>query len=140
LRYWDASALMPLFIDEAKSAFSRELFKADREILTWEMSWVELISVVERRAREGSLRLEQRVEVLTKVHRFFEGVALVNDLEAVRVQSFSLLARYALRAADAQQLAAASVAANGKPNALAFVCFDAKLADAASREGFQVIV
>jgi hypothetical protein len=45
-----------------------------------------------------------------------------------------------LRAADALQLAAAIEAAEGRPRGLGFVTLDLRLADAARREGFRVIV
>jgi predicted nucleic acid-binding protein len=43
-----------------------------------------------------------------------------------------------LRAADAFQLAAARIAADGEPAALPFVTLDERLTLAASREGFPV--
>ena len=50
-----------------------------------------------------------------------------------------VLRTHALRAADAFQLAAAIVAADGEPRSLTFVTLDARLALAAGREGFPVI-
>ena len=44
-----------------------------------------------------------------------------------------------LRAADAFQLAAARVAADGQPGTLPLVTLDERLALAASREGFRVL-
>ena len=42
-------------------------------------------------------------------------------------------------AADVLQLAAAIIAAEGRPSTLGFVCFDERLANAARKEGFEVI-
>ena len=44
-----------------------------------------------------------------------------------------------LRAADSLQLAAAIAAADGDPAGVGFVCFDTRLAGAASREGFAIL-
>jgi uncharacterized protein len=44
-----------------------------------------------------------------------------------------------LRAADALQLAAAFVAAEGRPSSLQLVTLDERLADAASKEGFILV-
>lgn len=69
----------------------------------------------------------------------FQGIFQVSDLVRVHNGCFSLLARYPLRPADAQQLSAALIVADGEPQAMDFVCFDERLADAASREGFIVL-
>jgi hypothetical protein len=50
-----------------------------------------------------------------------------------------MLARHPLRAADACQLAAAWVAAEGQPETLPVVTLDGRLAAAAEREGFPVL-
>ncbi|MGB3551121.1 MAG: hypothetical protein WA993_10545 [Candidatus Binatus sp.] len=46
---------------------------------------------------------------------------------------------HSLRAADALQLGAALVAADGDPQSLELVTLDRRLADAARREGFPVL-
>lgn len=46
---------------------------------------------------------------------------------------------YALRAADALQLGAALVAADGDPQSLELVTLDRRLAEAALQEGFPVL-
>ena len=50
-----------------------------------------------------------------------------------------LLRVHPLRAADALQLAAAIVAADGDPETMAFMTLDERLALAARREGFPVV-
>ena len=44
-----------------------------------------------------------------------------------------------LRAADSFQLAAALVSAEEDPPGAGFVCFDMRLSEAASREGFAIL-
>ena len=44
-----------------------------------------------------------------------------------------------LRAADSLQLAAALASAEEDPSGVGFVCFDIRLNEAASREGFTVL-
>ncbi len=63
----------------------------------------------------------------------------VIDLEAVRVRAAAILARHALRPADAAQLGAALLVAEGGLRHIPFVSLDRRLADAASREGFEVL-
>jgi predicted nucleic acid-binding protein len=59
MRYWDASALVPLVVAESSSKHLRGLAR-DRDIVTWCLSAVEISSAIERRAREGALPAEGR--------------------------------------------------------------------------------
>jgi hypothetical protein len=58
---------------------------------------------------------------------------------ARRDEAMRLLRVHPLRSADALQLAAALAGADGEPSAREFVCLDARLADAAAREGLRVL-
>jgi len=60
--------------------------------------------------------------------------------EPVRQRAQRLLRTHPLRAADALQLAAALVWAHESPAGLEFVCLDQNLREAASREGFKVLL
>ena len=60
------------------------------------------------------------------------------DLVVERAQR--VLDLHALRAADAAQLAAALVASGERPRELPFVTLDRRLAEAAEREGFPLVV
>jgi uncharacterized protein len=51
----------------------------------------------------------------------------------------ALLGRHPLRAADAAQVAAALLIAPSDPSQLTFVCLDARLAEAAEREGLRIV-
>jgi predicted nucleic acid-binding protein len=63
----------------------------------------------------------------------------VQPLDSIRESARRLLRVHDLRAADALQLAAAIVAAEGRPPALDMVCLDDRLAKAAEREGFPIV-
>jgi predicted nucleic acid-binding protein len=58
--------------------------------------------------------------------------------ERVRELAETLTQRYAIRSADALQLAAALVWSGERPRQRPFVCFDRWLAEAAEREGLQI--
>jgi hypothetical protein len=60
--------------------------------------------------------------------------------EVVRSTAVRLLRTHPLRTGDALQLAAAILAADGDPRALPFVTLDDRLAVAADKEGFPVLV
>lgn len=92
----------------------------------------EMVSAIERRARDGAVSSSMRIGLIGKAHRMFQGIHQIEDMVRVQNGCFPLLARYPLRSADAQQLSAALILAKGEPQAMDFVCFDERLADAAS--------
>lgn len=139
MRFWDASALLPLLVREPGTELSREWLQTDPEVVLWTFTRVELASSIERRAREGSLNRTDRANVLRRAERMANDAHEVVDVAAVRTRALSLLARHALRAADAAQLAAALVVADPDPSSLTMVVLDRRLADAAAREGLGVL-
>ncbi len=139
MRYWDASALLPILIEEPGSAHARRWLEEDGDICTWGVTHVEMVSAIERRAREGRLDAKQRQAALRDAALLVSHAHEVTDLLAVRRRAVLVLARHALRAADAAQLASALLVADPDPASLPFVCFDERLADAAAREGLPVL-
>jgi predicted nucleic acid-binding protein len=135
--YFDASALVPLCVHERTSPSLREL-AARTGILTWCLSAVEVASAVERRTREGALDPQGRTQALANLALLVDAWTEVTALAAVRERACRILATHAVRAADALQLAAALVAVTDRPSAHHFVCTDARLCDAAAREGFRL--
>ena len=63
----------------------------------------------------------------------------IYDAIAARYHAERIVIDYALRTADALQLGAALVAADGDPQSLELVTLDRRLAEAARREGFPVL-
>jgi hypothetical protein len=76
---------------------------------------------------------------LARIERITRDAHEVVDLAAVRARAVPLLARHALRAADAAQLGAALLVADDEPASLSMVVLDRRLADAAEREGLSVL-
>jgi predicted nucleic acid-binding protein len=138
LRYWDASALVPLVITEPSTQQMRDLISEDSSVVTWAWTWVEVASAVERRVREGLIPRPQRRTVLDGFNSLAEACDEVTDIQAVRQRAMTLLGRHPLRAADAAQLAAALLIAPADPSQLTFVCLDSRLAEAAEGEGLRV--
>ncbi len=137
MRYWDASALVPLCVAEAGTAAARRLVRGG--IVTWSLSAVEIASAIERRAREGQLTDLERTAARGALEELAAAWTEISALTAVRERAMRLVATHALRAADAMQLGAALVAVADRPTAHEFVSADARLCSAASREGFGVI-
>jgi predicted nucleic acid-binding protein len=139
LRYWDASALLPLVIAEEGTDRARSWLREDPSIVTWAWTRVELVSAVERRVRQGELSRDQRRAVLSRFDDLAGSWDEVVDLMAVRARAIALLARHELRAADAAQLGAALLTAEQDPSGLTFICLDARLTTAAEREGLRTL-
>ena len=139
MRYWDASALVPLVVAEPHSGTVRTWLSEDDRIVTWAWTRTEIVGAIERRVREGSLSRLQRREVLRRFDAFAESWDEVADVLAVRARANALLARHPLRAADAGQLGAALLIQEQLAGALTFVCLDHRLSSAAELESLRVI-
>lgn len=136
--YWDASAIVPLCVQEVSSPSLRALAAAE-SIVTWCLSSVEVKSGIERRARDGSLTADAREKALAGLRELGEAWTEVAAIGPVRERALRLLAVHSLRAADAVQLAAALVVAEDHPAGHSFVSMDGRLRAAAEREGFAVV-
>lgn len=139
MRYWDTSALVPLFLTETGSVQVRQLSQEDKRVTTWVWTRTELVSAIERRAREGSLSQADRLNMLDWIGSVSAGWDEVSDISAVSAQANQLLARHSLRAADAGHLAAAMIVREKINDPLDFVCLDNRLSSAAKQEGFHVL-
>jgi uncharacterized protein len=137
VRYWDTSALVPLVVAEAETPSMRALLDEDHEIVTWALTSVEFASAIERRARQGELSTPQRRQAHARLRQLAEIWDEITSVEVVRRRALGVLARHELRAADAVQLGAALAIADEIGEPVAFVCLDARLADAADREGLR---
>jgi predicted nucleic acid-binding protein len=139
VRYWDASAVVPLVVEEPSSAVVREWLREDGHMVTWALTRLELASAVERRARQGVLSADSRREVLARFTKLAQHWDEVTDIVAVVRLGLPLLSRHSLRAADAAQLASALLLGEGDPASVYFVCLDQRLAETAEREGLSVV-
>jgi uncharacterized protein len=137
VRYWDTSALVPLVVAEAETPRMRTLLDEDHQIVTWALTSVEFASAIERRARQGQLDARERRQAHARLRDLAAIWDEVTSVEVVRKRALAVLARHELRAADAVQLGAALAIADETDVAIGFVCLDARLADAAEREGLQ---
>ena len=139
MRYWDASALVPLVVAEPASDRVREWLAEDGHIITWVWTCTEIVSAVERRSREGALSRMERREVLGRFDALAGDWDEVTDILAVRSRANALLARHPLRAADAGQLGAAVLVQEQSAEPLTFVCLDQRLSSAAELQGLRVL-
>ena len=139
MRFWDASAIVPLVVNDSATPGVSALFREDPGQIVWCLTGVEVHSALARRDRDGSLEKGQgdtARESLVELARSWEEVVV---LDTVRSRAIRLLRAHPLRAADALQLAAALVVSEDRPESLPFVSLDDRLNDAARKEGFSVL-
>lgn len=139
MRFWDASAIVPLLVSEPQTRRLMPLLEKDAEVLVWWGTPVECTSALARREREGALSAAGVTAALGRLRELADGWQEVLPTDPVRSTAQRLLRVHPLRAADALQLAAALVAAEHEPASLDLVCLDDRLAEAARREGFAVV-
>src|SRR5437870_1405467 len=109
VRFWDASATVPLCILEPTTAVMRTLEEQDPDLVVWWATRIEALSALARAAREGRLAGSDEQASRACFDNLFDRVTEVGPSETVRSQAVGLLPVHPLRAADALQLAAALV-------------------------------
>jgi uncharacterized protein len=140
MKYWDASGIVPLLVQQARTHDMEALLTLDPAIVTWWGTPIECLSALMRLGREGRLSAEEMHDAERRLHELRNGWDEVLPGEACRRMSERALRVHPLRAADALQLAAALVAADHDPSRLEFVCLDQRLCEAARKEGFPLAV
>ena len=138
MKFWDSSAIVPLLVNEAGSSEVEAVFRRDPVQIVWCLTAVEVSSALARRQRGRVLADETAESARASLRALAEAWEETIALDVVRSRAIRLLQSHSLGAADSLQLAAALVASDERPEGFPFVCLDARLRDAARREGFSV--
>ena len=139
MRFWDASAIVPLLVAEPSTRRLQTLAAEDSAILVWWGCEVECVSALARLEREGAFNEAAMTAALARLRQLVAGWHEVDPSDAIREAATRFLRVHPLRAADALQLAAAFLAAERRPASLELVTLDDRVAAAARKEGFAVI-
>lgn len=141
MNFWDTSALLPLYIQEKTTAVVRKIKEklSDDEFVLSVLTPVEFFSALCRMYREGKMTREVLNESFERFNLMVESSQVVSDIDAISTSALRALRVHPLRSADALQLAAALLACLGEPSLHTFVTLDSKLAEAAAKEGFNVL-
>lgn len=139
MKFWDASALIPLYIEGPQTKAVRAIAKIDGDIVTWWGSPVECYSAVARLRREGFLKPKEEDQIRHLMALLAEASTEIEPSAEIRVIAARLLLAHPLRAADSLQLAAGLVWAGTIPRGHHFVCLDDRLRSAARTEGFTLL-
>lgn len=139
MRFWDASAVIPLCLKEPLTPLMKKTSEEDESVVAWWGTPVECWSAFARLRREGILDAEAEEQA----RRLLSSLASVwTEIQAgseIRSNAARVLLLHPLRAADSLQLAAALSWARGRTAGYDFVCLDRRLREAARREGFRVL-
>jgi predicted nucleic acid-binding protein len=136
--FWDSSALVPLLVAEDRSGDLTTLVSEDKEMTMWWATPLECQSALYRRHRDAPLDQAVLASATGRLRAIVEHADTVSPTDEVRRRAARLVSVHPLRAADALQLAAALIWCEEQPHGETFVCLDARLRDAALREGFEV--
>jgi len=139
MKFWDASAILPLLVHESSTRPAQSLAAKDPAMLVWWASEVECASALARLEREGALEDSAAAEAFDRLRQLAGAWHEVEPNDAIREAAVRFLRVHPLRAPDALQLAAAFMAAERRPPSLEVVTLDYRLAAAARKEGFVLV-
>jgi predicted nucleic acid-binding protein len=132
--FWDASALVPLFLVQPASAELERAIAGAMPVAVWWGSVAECWSAFARVRRDGVIRHDEEREARQLFDLFRMRCEEILPSDEVRRLAGTLLLRHPLRAADSLQLSAALIYA-GTPASGEFFSLDERLKEAARLEG-----
>lgn len=139
MKFWDASAIVPLLLAEPATETVQALARKDPAMLVWWATEVECASALARLERDDALDESAATQAFDRLKHVAGGWHEVDASDAIREAAVRFLRVHPLRAADALQLAAAFVAAERRPPTLTVVTLDVRVASAGSKEGFPIV-
>ncbi|MEO8215816.1 MAG: type II toxin-antitoxin system VapC family toxin [Acidobacteriota bacterium] len=139
MKFWDSSAVVPLLVREKWTREVTTALRDDPNVLVWWGTAVECASALSRLERMEALDTAEVTQAFERLNTLAGTWNEVEPVVLVREAAQRFLRVHDLRAADSLQLAAALIAAENRPASLEIVTLDARLAAAASREGFRVL-
>jgi len=139
MKFWDASAIVPLVLTEPTTKAVQTLAEKDSTIIVWWATEVECASAIARLERDDALDDTAATQAFQRLRQLAQTWHEVDASDPIREAAVRFLRVHPLRAADALQLAAAFIAAERRPSSLEMVTLDDRLAAAARKEGFTLI-
>ncbi|MGH2361250.1 MAG: type II toxin-antitoxin system VapC family toxin [bacterium] len=137
MKFWDASAVVPLCLDQPASPQMKALLQEDSKMIVWWGCTVECWSAFARLRREGVITQDGEDQARTHLETLERSWVEIQPIAEVRSHAGRLVKVHVLRAGDALQLAAALVWTGSLLSGV-MVVLDRVLKDAARLEGFSV--
>lgn len=139
MRFWDASAVVPLCVEEVSSQTMLDMLATDSDMAVWWGTPVETASALARLRRMGGIGVTEEHAARDLIVAYRGMWTEMQPSFALREQAVRLLSVHDLRAADSLQLAAMVAWAGESREGRQLVCLDGRLSEAARREGFRVL-
>jgi predicted nucleic acid-binding protein len=136
--FWDASALVPQCVLQQANPAAQAL-NAQYRMAVWWSTPIEMRSSFARLVRMGQLTPNEHVQAQVRLDRMRSIWKEIDPSEPLREQAERLVDRFPLKAADAQQLAAALAWCIGRPKGRVFISGDSQLLVAARQLGFHAV-
>ena len=130
--YWDASAVLSTLVKDSHSDAALRWIRQEGLHFVSTLAYAEVLSVLDRMEKE---RILTKILVQSAIQALMEGPWRFLTLGPAREQMDSLRGKYSLKGADFWHLSLARTLKKETPD-LILLSFDAKLKEAAEREGF----
>lgn len=135
--YFDASAMVKLYLDEPMAHETRELARAARELSSSIVAKAETVSAFRRAVRSNRIGEQLAARLRDQFESEWSRYATVTVNGEIAELGAALAWRYTLRGFDAIHLASAVFLQSFLRRPLTFATFDAALSRAAQDEGFE---
>lgn len=134
--FWDASALVPLCVNQGITSQVMELYGIHK-IVVWWTSRVEIASALARLVRMHQLSTVDYAKARKLARDLADSWSEIQPSDAIRTRASLLVDRYDLRASDSLQLAAALEWCENAPMRRILLTADNRLREAALLCGFD---
>ena len=134
--FWDSSAVVPLCVQQSKTAAAKLLYSR-YEVVVWWATSVEITSAIGRLLRMRSIQPSDRASALKIASTLSQAWSVIEPSPALRAKAEQLVLTHDLRAGDALQLAAALEWCGDVPQGRKLITADTRLFEAAVLSGFD---
>lgn len=137
--YLDTSALVKKYVDEPFSDLVIDHCRMAEEIATSSVAYAETLATFYRKQRESAMTVSSLWQILDALRKDWSRFIRVEVNDGLNGLIEQVIERHPLRGFDAVHLASALLIHDRLPNEVAFACFDLRMAEAARKEGLNVI-
>ena len=137
MKFWDSSAIIPLLVEQKFSERSSDTLIEDPAIVVWWGTSIECVSAISRLEREHVICDEEADQIITRLNTLRETWREIQPATKLKQIAERILRVHALKAQDAQQLAACILAHSDIK--IPFITFDDNLTSAAKKEGLELV-
>jgi predicted nucleic acid-binding protein len=137
--FWDTSAIVPLCCHQDALQEVRRIARRIKRVAVWWGTTVEARSAFSRLVRDGKMTARGLTQTVARLEVQRASWIEVLPSNHLREIAEALPEQHGLRALDSFQLAAALVWCKEQPRGRLFVCCDVRLAEAATKAGFDVL-